>query len=162
MHHPTDRIAHTTAFVTPVVEHWLEREVAQWVHPWPPPPPWRIDPMIHRTLGWSGSICRWWYQSNNPVIIKIAEEFTDLFFYISIYLPICMTIYIYMIHLSINLSIHPSIYLSVNLSIYIHPSISLIIHPSIYPSINNSFSHLFKQEYYISIILIMVTNPRAI
>ena len=33
MHHPTDRIAHTTAFVSPVVEHWLEREIAQWVHP---------------------------------------------------------------------------------------------------------------------------------
>ena len=33
MHHPTDRIAHNTAFVTPVVEHWLEREIAQWVHP---------------------------------------------------------------------------------------------------------------------------------
>ena len=33
MHHPTDRIAHTTAFVTPVVDHWLERETAQWVHP---------------------------------------------------------------------------------------------------------------------------------
>ena len=32
MHHPTDRIAHTTAFVTPVVKHWLEREIAQWVH----------------------------------------------------------------------------------------------------------------------------------
>ena len=32
MHHPTDRIAHTTAFVTPVVEHWLEREIGQWVH----------------------------------------------------------------------------------------------------------------------------------
>ena len=31
MHHPTDRIAHITAFVTPVVEHWLERELAQWV-----------------------------------------------------------------------------------------------------------------------------------
>ena len=28
-----DRIAHTTAFVTPVVEHWLEREIAHWVHP---------------------------------------------------------------------------------------------------------------------------------
>ena len=28
MHHPTDRIAHTTGFVTPVVEHWLEREIA--------------------------------------------------------------------------------------------------------------------------------------
>ena len=33
MHHPTDRIAHTTVFVTPVVEHWLEREIAPWVHP---------------------------------------------------------------------------------------------------------------------------------
>ena len=33
MHHPTDWIAHTTSFVTPVVEHWLEREIAQWVHP---------------------------------------------------------------------------------------------------------------------------------
>ena len=32
MHHPTDRITHSTAFVTPVVEHWLEREVAHWVH----------------------------------------------------------------------------------------------------------------------------------
>ena len=32
MHHPTERITNTTAFVTPVVEHWLEREIAQWVH----------------------------------------------------------------------------------------------------------------------------------
>ena len=32
MHHPTDRIIHTTAFVTSVVEHWLEREMALWVH----------------------------------------------------------------------------------------------------------------------------------
>ena len=24
MHHPIDRITHTMAFVTPVVEHWLE------------------------------------------------------------------------------------------------------------------------------------------
>ena len=28
-----DRIAHTTAFIIPVMEHWLEREIAQWVHP---------------------------------------------------------------------------------------------------------------------------------
>ena len=27
MHHPTDRMTHTTAFVTPVVDHWLEREI---------------------------------------------------------------------------------------------------------------------------------------
>ena len=32
MHHLTDRITHTTAFVTPVVEHWLEREIAQRVY----------------------------------------------------------------------------------------------------------------------------------
>ena len=32
MHHPTDRITHTT-FVAPVVEHWLEREIAQWIDP---------------------------------------------------------------------------------------------------------------------------------
>ena len=32
MHHPTDRITHTMAFVTPVMEHWLEQEIAQWVH----------------------------------------------------------------------------------------------------------------------------------
>ena len=32
MHHPTDRITYTTAFVIPV-EHWLEREIAQCVHP---------------------------------------------------------------------------------------------------------------------------------
>ena len=31
MHHPTDRIAHTTAFVTLVVEHWRHREIDQWV-----------------------------------------------------------------------------------------------------------------------------------
>ena len=28
-----DRIAHTTTVVTPVMEHWLEREIAQWVNP---------------------------------------------------------------------------------------------------------------------------------
>ena len=32
MHHPKDRITHTTPFVTTVVEHYLEREIAQWVH----------------------------------------------------------------------------------------------------------------------------------
>ena len=29
LHHPTDKIAHSTAFVTPVVEDWLERECTQ-------------------------------------------------------------------------------------------------------------------------------------
>ena len=33
MHHPTCRWAHTTAFVTSVVQHLLEREIDQWVNP---------------------------------------------------------------------------------------------------------------------------------
>ena len=28
----TERIAHTMTFVTPIVEHWLEWEIAPWVH----------------------------------------------------------------------------------------------------------------------------------
>ena len=31
MHHSTDRISHIMMFVIPVVEHWLEQEIAQWV-----------------------------------------------------------------------------------------------------------------------------------
>ena len=36
-HHPSDRIAYSTAFITPfhrtpVEKLWLEREIAQWVH----------------------------------------------------------------------------------------------------------------------------------
>ena len=30
MHHPTDMVSHNTAFVTPIVKHWLEREIDQW------------------------------------------------------------------------------------------------------------------------------------
>ena len=48
MHHPKDRIIHTTAFVTPVVEQWLEWEIAQWVQPMKD---WSDDPSRHeRTL----------------------------------------------------------------------------------------------------------------
>ena len=35
---------HTTAFVTPVVEHWLEREMRNGSTPW------RIDPATHHTM----------------------------------------------------------------------------------------------------------------
>ena len=44
MHHPTDRIVHTTVKVTPIVEYGLEWEVAQWIHHegliWWPISPW--------------------------------------------------------------------------------------------------------------------------
>ena len=37
MHHPTDRIPHTMAFVIPVVEHWLEISVLDtWVPEYTP------------------------------------------------------------------------------------------------------------------------------
>ena len=29
----SDRITHTTTSLTPVMEHWLEQEIAQWVQP---------------------------------------------------------------------------------------------------------------------------------
>ena len=48
MHHPIDRITDTTAFGTPVVGHWLEREIGQWVHPMKDR---SVDPSHHeRTL----------------------------------------------------------------------------------------------------------------
>ena len=31
MHHSMDMIVDTTAFVTPVVEHWLELEIIPWI-----------------------------------------------------------------------------------------------------------------------------------
>ena len=31
MQNLTDRTAHVLIFVAPVVKHWLEREIAQWV-----------------------------------------------------------------------------------------------------------------------------------
>ena len=33
MHHTPDRIVHTMHFVTPVAEHWLESEIAEWDPP---------------------------------------------------------------------------------------------------------------------------------
>ena len=51
----TDRITHTKAFVTPVVEHWLEREIAEWVHPMKD----RSDDLILMEWCHSGSACSW-------------------------------------------------------------------------------------------------------
>ena len=32
MDHPINRVAHTMDNDTPLVEHWLEQEIAQWIH----------------------------------------------------------------------------------------------------------------------------------
>ena len=31
MHHPTDSIAHIMAFVIPIVEYLMERDIAEWI-----------------------------------------------------------------------------------------------------------------------------------
>ena len=48
MHHPTDRITHTTAFVAPVVEHWLEREILNFKKPNDKNTNWQADPKLTR------------------------------------------------------------------------------------------------------------------
>ena len=90
-HHPTDRIAHTTAFVTPVVEHWLERAVAQCDHherlTRRPIAPWAIDPTTRRTMSdWSDEPSHHERLIRRPVApradallrrYRIAENFSD-------------------------------------------------------------------------------------
>ena len=67
-----DRITHTTAFITPVMEHWLEREIAQWVHHeeliWWPIAQWlntlstelhlTSDTICYKSLYWGTVYCR--------------------------------------------------------------------------------------------------------
>ena len=66
-----------TAFVTPVMEHWLEREIAQWFHPMKDR---SDDPSHHeRTLYlWATSrswIRQWYWQNNENFRRLILEEF---------------------------------------------------------------------------------------
>ena len=81
MHHPTDRIPHTTAFGISIVEHWLEREIAQWVHPM------KIDPMTHRTMSersyhgaTSRSLVSW-----TAVVVGAADDSGILFFLVAVF-----------------------------------------------------------------------------
>ena len=82
MHHSTDRITHNTTFVTPVVEHWLKREIAQWVHHEGsirrPIAPWAIDPATHRTMSersyhgaTSRSVC--WWSLDSWMFLKVSH-----------------------------------------------------------------------------------------
>ena len=57
MHHPTDRITHITAFVTPVVEHWhfllkplnFGKKLSSPIHPHPHLPSCQALPAAHVT-----------------------------------------------------------------------------------------------------------------
>ena len=55
-----DRIAHTMAFVTPVIEHWLEREIAQWVH--------LYDPSHHGATSRSEYVMKSWQWVSSLII----------------------------------------------------------------------------------------------
>ena len=107
MHHPPQRIAYTTVFVTPVVVHWLEREIAQWVHPMKDRPD---DPSHHEQMLLSRR-----YISlrigNEDVIVVIYCQFGNLHTYIHTYIhtQICAYIYAYL-HTCIHKHIHAHIH----------------------------------------------------
>ena len=63
-HHLIDRIAPPTAFVTPVMEQWLEQEIAQWVH--------------HE--GSNTNIYHWLFSTKEPLICAgiIFTSFTNM------------------------------------------------------------------------------------
>ena len=96
MHHPTDRITHTTPFGTPVVEHWLEREIDEWVHSMKDR---SNDPSHHeRTLLPRSYISLLFFWRRKTISYFYFAQFfwifTKLFFNYLIYLGICV-IYIY-------------------------------------------------------------------
>ena len=85
MHHPTDRITHTTAFVTPVVEHWLEREIAQWVHPMKDR---SDDPSYHEL---------------RPALMKWKQEQISVFVKDSNYLVFVVFVSVFIVHIQSKL-----------------------------------------------------------
>ena len=107
MHHPTDRKIHTTTFVTPVVEHWLEWEIAQWVHPMKD----RSDDPSHHEL------------------IKCVRMYTCICMYIHTYIHTYIHIYIHThIHMThtyicthgLHTHIHTHTYTHTHTHIYTH------------------------------------------
>ena len=75
MHHPTDRITHTTAFVTPVVEHWLETRNSSMGSPQR-----RIDPTTHRTTSersYHGATSRS-FTGKTKILKMITSELSEI------------------------------------------------------------------------------------
>ena len=58
----TERVIHITAFVTPIVNHWLEQEIAQWVHQvelirWPTTPLTHLKMYQERFIDYHHGAC---------------------------------------------------------------------------------------------------------
>ena len=123
MHHPQQRIAYTTVFVTPVVVHWLEREIAQWVHPMKDRPD---DPSHHEQMLLSRR-----YISlrigNEDVIVVIYCQFGNLHTYIHTYIHRYVHTYMHIyIHAYINTYMHT--YIHTYIHTYVHRCIHTYIH----------------------------------
>ena len=82
MHHPTDRITHTMAFVTPVVEHWLEREIAQWVH------------CMQRCKYVCMHVCMFVYVCRNVCMYVYACIYVHVYMSMYLYIHTCIHTYI--------------------------------------------------------------------
>ena len=74
--HATDRMTHTTAFVTPVAEHWLKREIAQWVHSMKDR---SDDPSHHQRRLLPHSLCRLCVLYEREKMLFITYTFCKLF-----------------------------------------------------------------------------------
>ena len=88
MNHPTDTIAHTTAFVTQVVDHWLEQDTA--------------TVNVHDTVAWQACISSFWSarshsgnseQSQQVITIISSTNIDDYLLYSFLYLVslVCFT-----------------------------------------------------------------------
>ena len=71
-------IAHTTVFITPVIEDWLEWEIVQWVHyigsiRWPTTPP--VDALPQRYISLP---LQWTMLTENDVVENIITVFFAL------------------------------------------------------------------------------------
>ena len=97
MHNPTDRIAHTMAFVSPVVEHWLEQERSQWVKSW------GIDPTTHRTI----SIRSTTELHHSPDLEKGKKKIRKHVYYSRVWPCIIVSLHIYTtaVHIAILITI---------------------------------------------------------
>ena len=86
----TDRIIHTTAFITPVVGHWLEREISQWVHPMKDQ---SDDPSHHERTSQYRYLEVFWHVSlGHRVTLQIVDAFScrHLFDDLDMNLTVCV------------------------------------------------------------------------
>ena len=91
MHHPTDRIAHTTAFVTRFVEHWQKREIAQWVYPMKD----RSDEPLHIISSYHEATSHSTHSERVEEIYIYCNNVAEIIILLPPFSPVTNTIFIY-------------------------------------------------------------------